>query len=71
MLTTTDIKNLSIALEALSRIPRVEDLSLRIQSLLDQAIAKTEEREEEKRIKTPPHALYPKPATPIDDDIPF
>lgn len=76
MLTTTDIKNLSIALEALSRTPKVEDLSLRIQSLLDEAITKTEEREAEKQAVpypiTPPQRPTPKAAPNIlGDDIPF
>jgi hypothetical protein len=74
---TTDIKNLSITLEALSRIPRVEDLALRIQSLLDEAIAKTEEPEiEKRRVREPPFDFYPAPAPPPvasiqDDNVPF
>jgi hypothetical protein len=58
----TDIKNLSIALEALSRIPKVEHLSLR---LLDEAITKTEH-------KTPVPAVPDFPNTfLVSDDIPF
>ena len=70
MLTTTDIKNLSIALEALSRIPRIEDLALRVQSLLDEAITKTEYERYGKPVypaSPPPRA----PAQSTEDDIPF
>ena len=56
------IKNLSIALEALSRIPGTEPerLSMRIHDLLDDLL-------KEEETKTPP----PKPSTTTDDEIPF
>ena len=69
MMTTADIKNFSISLEALSRMPGVESLSIRIQGLLTEAIAE----QEEKSTRTPVYSrppIRPAPAR-IDDDIPF
>jgi hypothetical protein len=56
-----EIKDLSIALEALSRIPGTtpEALSMRIHDLLEDILA-----EEETRTK-------PAPSTTTDDEIPF
>lgn len=62
MMTPTDIKSLSIALEALSRIPRVEDLSSRIETLLTKAINQVEDRH------TEPVPVYSRP--PYKSSIP-
>jgi hypothetical protein len=64
-----EIKNLSIALEALSRIPGVASFSLRIEGLLDKAVAKMEEEHVElpaySRPQPPPYRAT------TTDDIPF
>jgi hypothetical protein len=58
-----DIKNLSIALEALSRIPGVEGQSLRIRGILEEAITDAEERS----TRTP---VYSRPPTPPEAYLP-
>ena len=60
-----DIKDLSIALEALSRINgyKFEQLSDRVHDLLSDII-----KEEETRTKEP---IKPAPSTLTDDEIPF
>lgn len=57
---SADIKNLCVALEALSRFPNTEQLSDRIRDLLDDTL-----KEEEQRTLTPP------PTPPSEDEIPF
>lgn len=64
MNATARIKNLSIALEALSRIPKSESLSEDIEKLLWKEIKEAHEEKE------PPHRARPA-ATTSDDDIPF
>jgi len=74
-MTPTDIKSLAIALEALSRIPKVDDLSSRIESLLTKAINQVEDRHIESTpvppvYSRPPKVPYAAPAS-VDDDTPF
>lgn len=59
---STSIKNLSIALEGLSRIPgaAAEAFSLRINNLLDNLLTEEEISTEQR-----------KPSTTADDEIPF
>lgn len=59
---SADIKNLSIAMEALSRIPGTspEHLSTRIHNLLESIITEEEET-----------SAKPRPSTTNDDEIPF
>lgn len=71
-MTTTDIKNLSIALEALSRIPKVDGLSTRIQGMLEEAIVDMEERSTRTPIYShPPYVAESPKRVPSIDDIPF
>lgn len=60
-MTSADIKNYSIAMEALSRVPgeEVVTLSGRIRDLLGEAIYQQERR------------TAPPSSTPSDDEIPF
>lgn len=64
---TLRIKNLSIALEALSRIPRVGECSTAIEVLLQEEIRKFRE-EQEKENQWPQRG--PTKST-LDDEIPF
>lgn len=60
------IKDLSIALEALTRVQGVEDEFKSVRALLDQAITQAHEEYNPLRTYTPP------PQRPhLDDDIPF
>lgn len=71
-MTTTDIKNLSIALEALSRIPGVESMSIRIQGILTEAIVDQEERSTRTPVYSrPPYMSEPAKSVPSIDDEPF
>jgi hypothetical protein len=65
VINTTAIKNLSIALEALSRINAATTLYYRVESLLAKEINQATLESEEPR--TPPQAAPRNP----DDDIPF
>jgi len=65
---TLRIKNLSIALEALSRVPGVGECSLAIENSLHEEIRKFRE-EQEKETQWP--RQWPARATLTDDDIPF
>ena len=63
LMTARDIKDYSIALEALSRFPGTEDISGRIRDLLLNLI----QEEETKAISRP----APKSKLNLDDEIPF
>lgn len=56
MMTPTDIKSLAIALEALSRIPKIDDLSTRIETLLIKAINQVEDHHTVPAYSRPPRA---------------
>lgn len=62
-----DIKNLSIAIEALSRVQMSYSLSSNIEELLKSAIKKQQELDQEPATPTP----APIKSTNPDDDIPF
>jgi hypothetical protein len=62
-----DIKNLSIAIEALSRVQMSYSLSSDIEELLKSAIKKQRELDQE---PATPSSTPTKPTNP-DDDIPF
>jgi len=66
-LSTNDIKNLSIALEALSRINAAEEPFNRVARLLDEALALKEEEHQQERDRRDLHKGRPDP----NDDIPF
>jgi hypothetical protein len=66
-MSTMNIKNLSISLEALSRIPDSANLSYDIRNLLEQEIKYEEDRLD--KLKEVTTLLPTKPN--IDDEIPF
>jgi len=66
-MTSADIKNLSIALEALSRMPGNELPAVQIQGLLDTAINLLKEEYQQTRNNRDEFKSKPDP----NDDIPF
>lgn len=84
-MTTNDIKNLSIALEALSRIPESKELSDQIRRLLRKALQDVNTEQPSARVPSGAYTTFPKaplpsaPAPypynpsgiPTDDDTPF
>lgn len=63
--TSTNIKNLAIALEAFSRFPHDEQLGSTIAKLLNKEIATMQEEQ------YPPVMSTTRQAVTTDDDIPF
>lgn len=68
LVRTGSIKNLSIALEAISRIVQAEDAHYRITKLLDYHLNKAEE---ERRTEENPLPTTEPPSIDTNDDIPF
>lgn len=71
MSTSLNIKNLSIALEALSRMPGVEDSFDRIKGILDREIDIASEEQAEQIVKDIRCKIKERKQEEVDNDIPF
>lgn len=71
MSTSLTIKNLSIALEALSRMPGVEDTFDRIKGILDREIAIATEDQAEQLERSYEAKAKQRKKEEVDDDTPF